>query len=210
MQKTPESYPQDPHFLQKMRVWWVLAGAAVCWLLLLALALTFAGDRRAGEPDRAAAGFVHHVFGPPDGVALRVLIVAAEPPVLFGVVLVAAAALSWLRRWRLAALVVAAPLLAVALVELIKPLAGRRYENTYLCMPSGHTAAAMSIFTVLLIAVWPTRWRWPGVACWLVLSVAAGVGLIGENYHYLTDVAGGICVAFGTLLPLSLGLRRLR
>jgi membrane-associated phospholipid phosphatase len=187
-----------------MRVLWVLAGAAACWLLLLALAIAFGGDRRFSDPDRAAAGFVHRLFGEPGSGVLRVLIVTTEPPVLVGVMVVAAVLLFRLRRRRFAVLVVIGPLAAVLLVEVLKPLIGRSYQGTYLCLPSGHTALSVSIFTVLLLAVWPTRGRWLGLACWAVLSVAAGIGLIGYDYHYLTDVAGGLCVAFGTVLPLSL------
>lgn len=179
----------------------VLAAAAGCWLLLVVLALVYGGDRRAGVLDRNAADLVS---GVPGGV-LRVLRSPTDPPLLIALVLLAAAVLWLLGMRRHALLLVLAPVVAVLLVDvLLKPLIGRRYEGSYLCLPSGHTAAAVSVFTVLLLVAWSTRWRWLGVLGWLLLTLAAGIALIGYGYHYLTDVAGGVCVAAGTVLPLSL------
>lgn len=180
------------------RAHWVVV--ACCWLVLVALGVAFAGDRRGTALDYAANGAVREVFGRPGGV-LDVLLWITEPPVLIAVVLLGAALLCWRGRRGFALLLLGAPVLTVLLVDvLLKPLIGRRFEGTYLCLPSGHTAGTVAVLTVLLLAAWPTRWRLLGVLGWLAGTLAAGVSLIGFHFHYLTDVLGGLCVAVGTVL----------
>jgi membrane-associated phospholipid phosphatase len=54
--------------------------------------------------------------------------------------------------------------------------------------PSGHVAAICAVMTVL----W---WSYPSLRPIYVACVAAvAIGLIGANYHFLSDVLGGIFV----------------
>jgi membrane-associated phospholipid phosphatase len=67
----------------------------------------------------------------------------------------------------------------------------------YRSFPSGHTARTLAIATVVWIAY--PRWRW---ACALA-SVAVTVGLLGMDYHFVSDViaggfVGGIVGAYTT------------
>jgi membrane-associated phospholipid phosphatase len=62
----------------------------------------------------------------------------------------------------------------------------------YASFPSGHTAATCAVISVLWIMV--PKWR-PLYAL-VVLAVAAG--LIGANYHFLSDVIAGGFVGSST------------
>jgi membrane-associated phospholipid phosphatase len=58
----------------------------------------------------------------------------------------------------------------------------------YASFPSGHMTAITALASALWF-LWP-RLRWLGVA--LVLAVA--VGLLGADYHWLSDIIGGVIV----------------
>jgi hypothetical protein len=57
--------------------------------------------------------------------------------------------------------------------------------SAYGCFPSGHTARTLAVSAVVW-AAYP-RWRW---ACALP-SLAVPAGLIGMNYHFVSDVIAG-------------------
>ncbi len=62
----------------------------------------------------------------------------------------------------------------------------------YQSFPSGHMAAVCALVSVLWF-LYP-RWRWLYAAC--VLTVA--IGLIGANYHFISDVIAGGLVGVST------------
>jgi len=57
--------------------------------------------------------------------------------------------------------------------------------TAYQSFPSGHTANTAAIVTVLWVAY--PRFRWVSV----VLSAAVVIGLLADNYHFLSDVIAG-------------------
>ena len=57
--------------------------------------------------------------------------------------------------------------------------------NAYQSFPSGHMATASAVLSVLWI--WYPRLRW----FWTVGGLAVGAGLVGANYHFLSDVIAG-------------------
>jgi membrane-associated phospholipid phosphatase len=60
--------------------------------------------------------------------------------------------------------------------------------TAYQSFPSGHMAATCAVISVLWI--WYPQLRWLGaIAC-----IAVGVGLVGANYHFLSDVIAGAFV----------------
>jgi hypothetical protein len=97
------------------------------------------------------------------------------------------------RRWRLTLIAAATPVIAVALVQLVKRLFGRR-SGGVLAYPSGHTTALVVIMGLVVLVA--------GSALWVVLVAAAvcALGMLGQGvtYHYFTDTVGALL--FGTAL----------
>lgn len=54
--------------------------------------------------------------------------------------------------------------------------------------PSGHTAITFAVMSVLWFALPKLRWLWAA------LSATVIIGLIGLDYHFVSDVIGGACV----------------
>jgi membrane-associated phospholipid phosphatase len=64
--------------------------------------------------------------------------------------------------------------------------------SAYQSFPSGHMAAACAVLSVLWL--WYPRLRW---FC-ATAGLAVGAGLIGANYHFLSDVIAGAFVGTST------------
>jgi membrane-associated phospholipid phosphatase len=94
------------------------------------------------------------------------------------------------RRWRLAIVILACPLVAISIVRVLKPLFDRVKDGT-LVYPSGHTTLMVTIMgMVVLIA---------GGRLWAVLVgvIASLLGMFGLacTYHFLTDTIGAAMLA---------------
>jgi membrane-associated phospholipid phosphatase len=63
---------------------------------------------------------------------------------------------------------------------------------TFQSFPSGHTAAIGAVISVLWI--WYPRLR----GLWVLALLAVGIGLVGANYHFLSDVIAGGFVGIST------------
>jgi hypothetical protein len=107
--------------------------------------------------------------------------------VMFVAGMIVVAATLFRRRWRLAAVVVATPLVAVAAARLFKRLFGRLSDGV-LAYPSGHTTLAVVVLGLAVLVA--------GVAVWSVATAAvlAVLGLLGQafTYHYFTDTIGAV------------------
>jgi membrane-associated phospholipid phosphatase len=57
--------------------------------------------------------------------------------------------------------------------------------GAYQSFPSGHTAAACAVLSVLWIYYPRLKWLW------VAGGLAVGAGLVGANYHFLSDVIAG-------------------
>ncbi|WP_199431682.1 phosphatase PAP2 family protein [Qaidamihabitans albus] len=176
--------------------------AATTAFVALLLGLIHSGERLPGTVDRAAADAIDAAFSGREGL-LRVLVLPTHP----AVVLAATAAIvvtSLLRgRRRAAVLALAAPALTVPLnTWVLKPLTGRYYDD-HLAYPSGHTVSLVTVLTVLaLLTAAGPRTR-AVVAASAVLVVLAGTGMVGLEYHYATDVAGGAAFAVAATIGLA-------
>jgi hypothetical protein len=109
-------------------------------------------------------------------------------PLMLQILLVCAAAVAlYRRRWRLAAVVVLTPLVAVVAVRLLKRLFGR-YKDDGLAYPGGHVTVAVVVLGMVVLVV--------GARVWLLISagVVALLGLLGQSftYHYFTDTIGAV------------------
>jgi len=117
------------------------------------------------------------------------------------------AVVAWRKRDRWAALVsIAAPTLAVALIDLLaKPLIDRR-RGLALAFPSGHAAAAAAAAMLVLVLLnrwygWRCAVRWsPAVA---LFPLMVGTLLIRLDWHYPTDVVGGIFFGCAFVVALA-------
>lgn len=133
----------------------------------------------------------------------RHLLFFTDPRVLALAVIVSVAVGVSRRQWHLAAAVVLAPVVAIVLARVLKPLFGRELEGA-LAYPSGHTT---TMVVVLGMAVLVT-----GVAVWAVLVAIAWclLGMIGQGvtYHYFTDAVGALLLGTAVVCVASLILRR--
>jgi membrane-associated phospholipid phosphatase len=181
---------------------------AVCTVVVALLGVQYANQSQPGGFDRAVDGwFLDHVnyrtalWFADLGNALVVL-VCSIVIVVFAV---------WLRSVRAVLLAVLAPVASTSVTEyLVKPLV-HRTKDGYLAYPSGHTTGWCTVaFVVVLLAAGPARQRltqrtsrWIAAVA-IVLAVGCMVGLVGSDYHYATDVIGGLGVAAATALGLAL------
>jgi hypothetical protein len=160
---------------------------ATTWALWLwppiAVAAMFVLGWVVGKRSTTVDGWVHHFRHTP----ARWLLVFADPWLLAIVLVVAMAVALYRRRWRLAAVMVASPLIGIALANLLKHVFGRKSGGA-LAYPSGHTTAVVVVMGMVVLVA--------AAAVWSVL-LAAGVsalGMIGEavTYHYFTDTVGAL------------------
>lgn len=177
--------------------------ALACTLGLLAAVVVSTGvvvaDGRAPVGPDAAVAAVADRF---DEETLTGFVLPTEPPVWLTALALLTAASLWRRRWDVAATAVGAPTVAIALTTWVaKPLFDRWYDD-HLAYPSGHTAALVSTLTVLILSSPPARRRGLTVAA-AVVSVLAGLGLVGLDHHYATDVVGGAALAVAVTLVVA-------
>lgn len=178
-----------------------LAAASAAFTLVFGLPL--AGDSSANRVDRAVAAVVQAGLGGRE-LLLHLLLLPMELPLVL--LAVAGIAGTCLRRHRPAGAVLAvtAPATAVALnTWLLKPAFGRRYGES-LVYPSGHTVLFVSVLTVLVILA-RTGWqRGLVLAAGAALLAMVGVAMVGLDYHYATDVVGG--VGFGVAVTAAIAV----
>jgi len=91
------------------------------------------------------------------------------------------------RQWRLARLLVIAPLVGWVLVQVLKHLFERQVVN-YLAYPSGHLTAAVIIWGMVVILADFQAW-----AVFIALTFSY-LGMTGQAIanHYFTDTVGGV------------------
>lgn len=106
------------------------------------------------------------------------------------------------RRWRLAAVIGAAPFLAVLAARIAKRLFGR-YKDDALAYPSGHTTVAVVVLGMAVLVA--------GAATWMVITatVAAALGVVGQGvtYHYFTDAIGAVFLGTALVAVVALASR---
>jgi len=177
-----------------------------------------AWQKDAWQWDRRLSEFVHAyenedtVFDRFDvfGVVLHPAIQAIELLLL----ICAGVVVARRRKQRLAAFVLLAAFGAMVLTPVFKeliarppvdPAPGRGTSPFQLgggySFPSGHAFRSMVFGAALVVALWPTRWRWYVVVGSLVMVVATGVGVVYHEWHWATDVSGGwlLAIAWVTL-----------
>jgi hypothetical protein len=94
------------------------------------------------------------------------------------------------RRWRLAVVILACPLVAISIVWVLKPLFDREKGGT-LAYPSGHTTQMVTIMGMVVLIAGGRLWAV------LVAVIASLLGMFGLacTYHFLTDTIGAAMFA---------------
>lgn len=130
---------------------------------------------------------------------LQLLVLPSEPVVLLPAAGLITAAMALQRRWHHAVLAVTGPLLAVAVNSwVLKPLFGWLSDDR-LAYPSGHTASLVAVCIVLVLLARDGPATWVAVALGVLLTVAAGVGMVVLGFHHPGDVVGGVFVGVGVV-----------
>lgn len=123
------------------------------------------------------------------------------------------------RRW-LEPLMVAIPLILEALCFItITSLVGRdRPDVEHLdsspigsSYPSGHTAAAVAYFAIVVVVFWRTRRLWVRVTATTIATIVAtwaGVSRLYRGMHYLTDVLFGVVLGAVCVVATVIVMRR--
>ncbi|MGI8760317.1 MAG: phosphatase PAP2 family protein [Jatrophihabitantaceae bacterium] len=195
----------------------LLVVSAVAGVVLVLLAVRYAGTSSAGRLDRAIdnrlvlrVGRVHirlsHDLANLGSASVVVAASAATAVVML-----------CLRRWRAAALAVLAPAVAGGVTELIlKPLVDRTISDGPIsgeAFPSGHATGVFSVaFVVSLLVLGgqlPRLARSARIviaAGAILVAVATAFGLVAAAFHYTTDTIGGACVAWLVVIGVALGL----
>jgi membrane-associated phospholipid phosphatase len=95
------------------------------------------------------------------------------------------------------------PAVAIALVQLLKPLFDRRSDGA-LAYPSGHTTTMVVVIGMVVLVA--------RCALWAVLVAVAYclLGMIGQGvtYHYFTDTIGGVLLGTAIVCVAALTLGR--
>ncbi|GAA5114050.1 phosphatase PAP2 family protein [Haloechinothrix salitolerans] len=184
----------------------VLVVAVVGALITTLIGLRYAGDHEASAVDAAIEDVLVSAVG--SGDLAWLLVAPSEPRVVLPLAALIVAVCLVQRRWRGAMLAAAAPLLAVALnTWVLKPAFGRLSDG-HLAYPSGHTVSIVTVSAVVVLLARPGVARWVVAVVGSVVSLGVGVALVTLDFHYPTDVLGGIAFAL-TVVPLvALALRR--
>ena len=183
-----------------------------CVVVLAAGAIGAAGRSRPNSLDRPVDQWVITTFHTHLNGMDQIVDLGNPTPIIALTVIIVLGCLA-VRRVNGAILAVVAVLVANALTEaVLKPIVHETIGHPgVLSYPSGHTTSVFTVVAVVaVLLVDPPRTRLPG---WLrlalvILAVAVGcvvaVSLIGIQFHYFTDTIGGVCVAVGTVLAITL------
>lgn len=179
-----------------------IAGLAA--LMVVVLAVLYAGDSRPGVVDVRISAAVGDVRAP-----WWYLAAAVDPLGTPGgaatVTVATVAACLLLRRPRAAVLMVVGPGLTVGTTTLLKPLVGRTINGDNLSYPSGHTAFATALALVLALlatgrfGLGRTAGTSLVLAAALVGGAAMGWAQVVLDAHYPTDTIGGWCTALAVV-----------
>ncbi|HXV94448.1 MAG TPA: phosphatase PAP2 family protein [Pseudonocardia sp.] len=204
LERTP--VPVLPGPLRRPAIVVLLAAA----LGLGLLAIRFTGVDGPGPLDRAVDPLVEARLAPYRAPLRRLVRLAGPSPVLLasaGLALVSLAA----RRPRLAAVALAAPPLTGLVATTLQAAIGRTLEGGD-ALPSGHTAGATAVITVVvLIALSLTRRSLRtaaalGAATVLAVAGTTGLALVANDLHYVTDTLAGLCTGVGVVLGTALAV----
>ncbi|HEX3713628.1 MAG TPA: phosphatase PAP2 family protein [Trebonia sp.] len=188
------------------RAWAVLAA---CVLVTATLGLLLRGQARPDGFDSVVDAATVASFSGHRGVLPWLALPGSTVPLITVSAAIAAGCLIARRPSGLVLAVTAVPATAFLDDTVIKHLVGRTYAGQ-LSFPSGHTASAMTLATVLGVLLHDPARRTASrvaraalvaAACAVTVLVAAGV--IGLRWHYFSDTVAGAALGTWTALVLA-------
>jgi membrane-associated phospholipid phosphatase len=191
---------------RRTRAWPVLA---TCVIVIATLGVLLREQARPDGFDSVVDTAMVASFSGHQGVLPWLALPGSTIPLIAASVAIAVGCLIARRPNGVALAVTAVPVTAFLDDTVLKHLVDRTHLGQ-LSFPSGHTASAMTLATVLGVLVHDparrTATRVVGAAlviaaCAVTVLVAAGV--IGLRWHYFTDTVGGIALGTGTVLTLA-------
>jgi undecaprenyl-diphosphatase len=190
--------------------------AVLCAVATISFGIALHGGMRTGFDDWAFRTLDGHGAWQGRDASLG----PSEPAVSFTVITIVAVAAALTRRWRLVALSVAGPVIAVVLTEyVVKPAVHRvmavpvpgwsMYTGTT-AYPSGHETGVASAAALVLVAVGQVAVR-PGVRAAVVAALVgwvavAAAGLVRNGYHYATDTFGAAGLSFAVVVGVAMAV----
>jgi membrane-associated phospholipid phosphatase len=93
---------------------------------------------------------------------------------------------------------------ALALDQLLKPAFLRRSPTDELvqAFPSGHALVSLATAAMLVLLLWPTRWRGLAAVAATAAVLVTGLALVDSDWHSPSDVLGGWCLAISWVSAL--------
>ncbi len=185
---------------------------ACCALVVVVLGVLFAHQTRPDSFDQAVDSPIITWFSGHQKLSLWL---AAPGSTIPATVLCAALVLGCLLTGRTKGAILAGLALPIAVGlddGLLKHLVHRTYLGQ-LTYPSGHTTAIVTIAaSAAVLFLGPLRPAWPGplrlaipaIGC--LLAIAVAVGVIGLQWHYVTDTVGGAAVGIAAVCGVALVL----
>jgi membrane-associated phospholipid phosphatase len=191
---------------RRTRAWPVLAS---CVTVIATLGLLLREQAQPDRLDSAVDTAIVASFSGRQGVLPWLALSGSTIPLIAVSIALAVGCLIARRPNGVVLAVTAVPVTAFLDDMVLKHLIDRTHFGQ-LSFPSGHTASAMTLATVLGVllhdparpaAIRVTRAALVVVACAVTALVAAGV--IGLRWHYFTDTVGGVALGTGTVLTLA-------
>jgi membrane-associated phospholipid phosphatase len=191
---------------RRTRAWPLLA---TCVIVIAALGLLLRGQAQPDGLDSVIDTAMVASFSGHQGVLPWLALPGSTIPLIAVSVAIAVGCLFARRPNGVVLAVTAIPVTAFLDDTVLKHLVDRTHLGQ-LSFPSGHTASAMTLATVLGVLLHDPARRTPTrvaraalvvVACAVTALVAAGV--IGLRWHYFTDTVGGVALGTGTVLTLA-------
>jgi membrane-associated phospholipid phosphatase len=141
---------------------------------------------------------------------LGIVLHPAVQPVGFLVVLAVAGVLAAQDRRRAAWTVVLTVLGATVLGLVAKEVFARPPvdpSSTGYSFPSGHALRTMAAAGALAVVAWSTSWRWSVMIGGAIVVGLTGIAVVYHEWHWLSDVLAGWCLAIAWLGCVWLALR---
>jgi undecaprenyl-diphosphatase len=201
----------DPRLLSPSGRRWATGVGAVAAVVVLILAVCFAGSRSLPALDEHLMVRIYAWYPDRQALAHRVSDLGGSVVVF----LVVAGIVAWAyvrRRPRVIALAIISPTVAIVLTEyVLKPAVHRRLLG-YVTYPSGHSTGAFSVATLLAVVLLGPghrtrlRARVGAVVALFAVCVLVAISLVAAAYHVPTDTLGGAGVAIATVLLVAVAI----